>query len=146
MSQHAEYEAYIYVNELGELVTPDTLSLGAGDRRVLLLENGSWAYVDSTGTVHAPVSQEGRLVLNGDGSWQQLPASTLRIPVLQDAPEADASEAAPEAGNVQYHTIRSGDTLSGIAKRYHTSVSALCRLNGITTKTTLRIGKKLRVR
>lgn len=131
---------------LGQVVTPDTLSLGTGDKRILLLENGGWAYVDSTGAVHAPTVREGRIVLNGDGSWQLLPASTMRIPVLQDAPEADASEAAPDSGNVQYHTIRSGDTLSGIAKRYHTSVSALCRLNGITTKTTLRIGKKLRVK
>lgn len=47
---------------------------------------------------------------------------------------------------IKYHTIRSGDTLSGIAKRYGTNVSTLCRLNGISTRTTLRIGKKLRYR
>ena len=131
---------------LGQMVSPDTLSLGGGDRRVLLLENGGWAFVDSTGTIHAPSAQEGRLVLNPNGSWQVIPASSMRIPVLQDAPDADASEAAPDGGSVQYHTIKSGDTLSGIAKRYHTSVNALCRLNGITVKTTLRIGKKLRVK
>ena len=132
---------------LGQVVTPDTLRLGGGDRRILLLENGGWAFVDSTGTVHAPSAQEGRLVLNPNGSWQLLQASSMRIPVLQDAPDADASEATPpETGSVQYHTIKSGDTLSGIAKRYHTSVNALCRLNGITVKTTLRIGKKLRVK
>ncbi len=44
----------------------------------------------------------------------------------------------------KYHTIRSGDTLSGIARRYGTSVSSLCRLNGIRSSTTLRIGRKLR--
>ena len=131
---------------LGQIVTPDTLSLGGGDRRILLLENGVWAFVDEGGTIHAPVVQDGRIVLNGNGSWQLLPTSSQRIPVLQDAPDADASDATPDAGTVQYHTIKSGDTLSGIAKRYHTSVSALCRLNGITTKTTLRIGKKLRVK
>ena len=131
---------------LGQMLTPDTLRLGGGDRRILLLENGGWAFVDSTGTIHAPTAQEGRLVLHPNGSWQLLAASPLRIPILQDAPDASAADAAPDGGDVLYHTIKSGDTLSGIAKRYHTSVNALCRLNGITVKTTLRIGKKLRVR
>ncbi|MBF9253677.1 peptidoglycan DD-metalloendopeptidase family protein [Pontibacter sp. 172403-2] len=45
-----------------------------------------------------------------------------------------------------YHTIRSGDTLSGIAKKYGVKVSQLTRLNGISTRTTLRVGKKLRIR
>ena len=46
----------------------------------------------------------------------------------------------------QYHTVKSGDTLGAIAIKYHTSVNAICRLNGITPKTTLRIGRKLRVK
>lgn len=45
-----------------------------------------------------------------------------------------------------YHKIRSGDTLSGIAKRYGVSVSQLTRLNGISSRTTLRVGKTLRIR
>lgn len=44
----------------------------------------------------------------------------------------------------KYHKIRSGDTLSGIARRYGTSVRQLCRLNGIRSTTTLRIGRTLR--
>ena len=48
-------------------------------------------------------------------------------------------------GNTQYHTIRKGDTLGKIAKNYHTSVSTLCRLNGISANSILRIGKRLRV-
>jgi len=45
-----------------------------------------------------------------------------------------------------YHTIRSGDTLSGIAKKYGVKVSQLTRLNGLSARSTLRIGKKLRIR
>ena len=45
-----------------------------------------------------------------------------------------------------WHTIKSGDTLSGIAVKYHSSVSTICRLNGISTKTILKIGRKLRVK
>ena len=44
----------------------------------------------------------------------------------------------------KYHTIRRGDTLSGIARRYGTSIGRLCRLNGIRSSTTLRIGRKIR--
>ncbi len=45
---------------------------------------------------------------------------------------------------IKYHRIRQGDTLSGIARRYGTTVSALCRLNGIRPSTTLRIGRSIR--
>ena len=51
-----------------------------------------------------------------------------------------------EARKMRYHTVRKGDTLSGIARRYGTTVSALCRLNGIKSKTLLRVGRKIRVR
>lgn len=49
----------------------------------------------------------------------------------------------PEATPV-YHRIKSGDTLGAIAKRYGTSVSKLCELNGITKTTVLRLGRSLR--
>lgn len=45
-----------------------------------------------------------------------------------------------------HHRIRSGDTLSGIARRYRVSVRHICRLNGISPQTVLRIGRVLRVR
>lgn len=51
-----------------------------------------------------------------------------------------------EARKVVYHTIRSGDTLSGISRRYGVSIDTLCRLNGISRKTVLKIGRRLRVR
>lgn len=50
------------------------------------------------------------------------------------------------AAAVQYHTIRKGDTLGAIARRYHTTVKRLCQLNGIKETTILRLGKRLRVR
>jgi murein DD-endopeptidase MepM/ murein hydrolase activator NlpD len=47
-------------------------------------------------------------------------------------------------GQVQYHKVRSGDTLSEIAGRYGVSVDQICRLNGIKRTTTLKIGRSLR--
>ncbi|MEH0156925.1 M23 family metallopeptidase [Limibacter armeniacum] len=45
-----------------------------------------------------------------------------------------------------YHKIRSGDSLWSISKRYHTSISKICKLNGISRNTTLRLGRRIRVR
>lgn len=45
---------------------------------------------------------------------------------------------------IRYHKVKSGDTLSRIAKLRGVSVSKLCKLNRITTRTTLRLGQVLR--
>ncbi len=44
------------------------------------------------------------------------------------------------------YTIRRGDTLSRIASRNGVSVRQLCQLNGLTTKSKLTPGKKLKIR
>lgn len=44
----------------------------------------------------------------------------------------------------RYHTIRKGDTLGKIAKKYGVSVNRLCKLNGISKKKILRPGQKIR--
>lgn len=43
-----------------------------------------------------------------------------------------------------YHRVKSGDTLGKIARIYGTSVSELCRLNGIKPTTVLRVGQSIR--
>ena len=47
-------------------------------------------------------------------------------------------------GTIRYHKVKSGDTLSRIAKLRGVSISTLCKLNRITTKTILRPGQVLR--
>ncbi|MDE5940796.1 MAG: peptidoglycan DD-metalloendopeptidase family protein [Muribaculaceae bacterium] len=44
------------------------------------------------------------------------------------------------------YTIRRGDTLSRIASRNGVTVRQLCKLNGLTTSSTLKPGKKLKLR
>lgn len=51
-----------------------------------------------------------------------------------------------EQAAMKWHTIRSGDTLGALARKYGTTVTKICQLNGIKSTTTLRIGRKLRVR
>ncbi len=48
-------------------------------------------------------------------------------------------------GGVKKHVIRKGDTLSGIARRYHTTVKKICAANKITAQKTLKIGSSLRI-
>jgi hypothetical protein len=48
-------------------------------------------------------------------------------------------------GDAKYHTIRQGDTLGAIARKYRTSVKRICQLNGIKETKILRIGKRIRV-
>ncbi len=50
-----------------------------------------------------------------------------------------------DARKIRYHRIRSGDTLGHISQRYGVSINRLCRLNGISRSTTLRIGRRLRI-
>lgn len=45
-----------------------------------------------------------------------------------------------------YYTIKSGDTLSGIASKYKTSVSAIMKLNGIANANKIYAGQKIRVK
>lgn len=47
-------------------------------------------------------------------------------------------------GDVQYYKVRKGDSLARIAKKTGTSIDALCKLNKISRRTTLRIGQVLR--
>jgi murein DD-endopeptidase MepM/ murein hydrolase activator NlpD len=45
-----------------------------------------------------------------------------------------------------YHIIRKGQTLSHVAAIYHTTVTRLCQLNGLTSRSILQIGQRIRVR
>lgn len=52
----------------------------------------------------------------------------------------------PEKTKPVYHIIKRGDTLSSLARKYHTSVSAICKLNGIKETKILQLNERIRVR
>ena len=60
--------------------------------------------------------------------------------------EEDDKKEEAERAAMRWHTIKSGDTLGRIAINNGTTVSAICKLNGITPKTVLKIGRRIRVR
>ena len=55
---------------------------------------------------------------------------------------AQNTAAASSGGNV--HKVKQGDTLSSIARRYGTTVSKLCKINGIRADKTLQLGEKIK--
>ena len=62
---------------------------------------------------------------------------------------ADNQNDKPKAKSTKskkYHTIKSGDTLSALSRKYGTSVKQICSINGIKPTKTLKLGTKLRVR
>lgn len=69
------------------------------------------------------------------------------IYMTEEQIRAEEERIAKERAAMKYHTIRSGDTLSGIAHKYGTTVSHICSLNsGLKPTTVLSIGRKIRVK
>ena len=176
---------YAFEPEVGVHIAPDSLVLASGDRRIVLFENGKWAFVEEDGTLVVP-GQGGRLILSGDGNWAPVREAKVHVPgsslkpepketvaekpapakpvvspaaadttavadtsvtaVNATAQQAQAQQQQPQEPEKVYYTIKKGDSLSKIAKQHHTTVNKLCQLNGITTKTILKVGRKLRVK
>lgn len=65
--------------------------------------------------------------------WHPLKATTI------------ASAHDESSTSKKYHTIKQGDTLSTISRKYRTSVKKICQLNGIKENKILHLGNKLRV-
>jgi cell wall-associated NlpC family hydrolase len=157
------------------LPVKDTLSLSAADSRLVLFGDGTWATLNDDGTLSRPENgplTEERIILNPGGTWQSVQgrSSSVRVPSMAAGGTAQAAaaqngaaqSAAPRTAatsaasapatapanpaDAQYHTIKSGDTLDKISRIYGTTIDRLCELNGITRKTILHIGRRLRVR
>lgn len=62
-----------------------------------------------------------------------------------DSNKTKAKASTKKSSKKKTYTIRKGDTLSKIAARNGVSVKQICRLNGISTTTKLRPGKKLKL-
>lgn len=97
--------------------------------------DSAWAIARRTG-----VSQQAVLKANGLRERSVLrPGQEL---VLPDSPRADRS-AVPERTRAAAHVVRKGESLGAIARRYHISVGALARANGIANVHRIRAGRKL---
>lgn len=62
------------------------------------------------------------------------------------ASEGSTKSKAKSNKSKKYHTIKSGDTLSALSRKYGTSVKQICSINGIKPSKKLQLGTKIRVR
>ena len=76
-------------------------------------------------------------------SRDYLPGTTISTMV---ADNGVVKSKAKSAKSKKYHTIRSGDTLSALSRKYGTSVKQICSINGIKPSKKLQLGTKLRVK
>ena len=75
---------------------------------------------------------------------QDIVADTYTFRKAKGVKRAGSHDTQVADGAIRYHKVKSGDTLSRIAKLRGVSVSTLCKLNRIKPTTTLRIGQVLR--
>ena len=75
---------------------------------------------------------------------QDIVADTYTFRKANGVKRAGSHDTQVADGTIRYHKVKSGDTLSRIAKLRGVSVSTLCKLNRIKPTTTLRIGQVLR--
>jgi LysM repeat protein len=68
----------------------------------------------------------------------------LHIPAASAAAAAPASSSSSTGGSSDVYTVKSGDNLIGIAKRFSTTVRAIRAANNLTTDN-IKVGQKLKI-
>jgi hypothetical protein len=72
--------------------------------------------------------------------------SHIGSPKLDKSVSTLAESKTHSNGKAVYHTIKQGDTLYSLARKNGTTVQSVCKLNHITPKTNLKLGRKIRLR
>ncbi|MBO4923440.1 MAG: C40 family peptidase [Bacteroidales bacterium] len=119
--------------------------------RIILNPGGTWQVLAaSTSSMRIPSLAAGNAASTTSPSSSTSGSSSTTAVSSGARPSSASSQtvaaAAGESADAQYHVIKNGDTHDKISKIYHTTIDRLCELNGITRKTILHIGRRLRVR
>lgn len=139
------------------------IKASASDRQIVLFGDGTWSYLEKDGRLTPPNPKE-TITLDATGVWTTTVNSNadsdttategvinVQGRIIPTLPPSENENAATDTlstrnSKAKYHTIKKGDTLYSIAKKYGTTVDKICDLNGITSKTVLNVGRKLRVK
>lgn len=81
-----------------------------------------------------------------DFKTNQLKSESLVLSKSSFKVTSNSSKSSTTSGTKKYYTVKKGDTLGKIASRNKTTVSKICKLNGISSKKILKPGQKLRVK
>lgn len=100
-----------------------------------------WLYVSKiNGSITAATSES---------EIESLASAATAAAVANDELRADAilkSEQKPAAPELLYHIVKKGEVLGTIARKYSTTVSRLCTLNGLKSPDRIREGQRLKIR
>ncbi len=99
----------------------DSVLNAVQERSLVLFPDGSWAFIGEDGKYVAPPGDKD-FVLNADGTWRF-----------------------EEASSAVFYTVKAGDTLPKIARKFGVSLESLREMNGLTSKSVIRLGDRLRV-
>ena len=83
---------------------------------------------------------------NGSDRKQRLTAAGYDYSAVQDKVNEMLTGKSSAAPAVEYYTVKRGDTLSAIAKKYGTTYQKIATLNGITNPNLIYAGQTLRVK
>lgn len=81
---------------------------------------------------------------NGDDRKQRLTSAGYNYTAIQEI--VNKLTSANKASKAVYYTVKSGDTLSGIASKYGTTYQRLAQMNGIANPNKIRAGQRIRVK
>lgn len=84
-------------------------------------------------------------VLVDNQLWDETVQAGQVISVRRRPQVAAPVQAAVQVARIRTHRVRRGETLSGIARRYNTSVAALQAVNGLGRRTMLKANQRLRI-
>lgn len=123
---------------------------GAGKQRETMLgsrynEVQSFINHISTASVSTLVS-EVKAGKYGNGDTRKTVLGARYDEVQKAINSAASSAGGSSAGATEYYTVKSGDTLSAIAKKYGTTVKKLTALNGIKNANLIYAGQKIKVK
>ena len=122
--EEAERKALFNLQELFSGRSPaarDSVLNAIQERHLVLFPDGSWAMVGEDGEYVAPPGDKD-FILNADATWRT-----------------------DEATTAVFYTVKAGDTLAKIARQYGITVETLREMNGLTNRSVLRLGDRLRV-
>jgi membrane-bound lytic murein transglycosylase D len=81
--------------------------------------------------------------LNGLGRRERVAGKTLIVPVRQSVDFAIEGKQAQKQPEIRYYTVRKGDTLTALARRFKVSATLLASWNNLKGKMALAPGKRL---
>ena len=89
------------------------------------------------------VTQDTSSLMKDTSNVASEPVATATTPAATPAKSVQTST---HTSSPKYHTVKKGDTLYAIARKYHTTVDKLCKLNKIKETSILSLGQKIKVK